>query len=174
MFRKKNFVLGYLFGCFLFSLTSEQSLNLAKMEKPDLRLLKDQIVSLNLSDEKNIFANTSEPSILDVEEISYKKDNLNPISIKTKTREGKSSIFVESFQAIRSFPARPKLNYYDQVENRMVKPSVMVKAHLTCMKQVAKLPREIIKKDKTVKFDKRYSGLFKENYEVFNYNLYLE
>jgi len=50
MFRKKNFVLGYLFGCFLFSLTSKQSLNLAKMEKPDLRLLKDQIVFLNLSD----------------------------------------------------------------------------------------------------------------------------
>ena len=50
----------------------------------------------------------------------------------------------------------------------------MLKAHLTCMKQITKLPREIIKKDKTVKFDKRYSGLFKENYEVFGYNLYLE
>ena len=98
MFRKKIFVLGYLLGCFLFSLTFEQSLNLAKMEKPDLRLIKDQIVFLNLSDEKNIFANTSEPSILDVEEISYKKNNLDPISIKTKTREGKNSIFVEAFQ----------------------------------------------------------------------------
>jgi len=163
-----------LFVCFLFSLTSEQSLNLAKMEKSDLRLLKDQIVLLNLRDEKNIFANTSEPSILYVEENSYKKDNLNPISIKTKTREEKNSIFVEGFQAIRSFPARPKLNYYDKVENRMVKPSVMLKAQLTCMKQLAKLPREIIKKDKIVKFDKRYSGLFKENYEVFGYNLYLE
>ena len=64
---------------------------------------------------------------------------------------GTKSIFVEAFQALRTFPARPKLNYYDQVE---------------------KFPREIIKKDKTVKFDKKYSGLFKKNYEVFDYILY--
>jgi hypothetical protein len=48
---------------------------------------------------------------------------------------------------------------------------------LTCIKQVQNLPREIDKKDKKVKFDKKYSGLFKknQNYEkVFGYNLYLE
>jgi hypothetical protein len=46
---------------------------------------------------------------------------------------------------------------------------------LTCIKQVQNLPRQIIKKDKRVKFDKNYSGLFKKNYEnVFGYNLYLE
>jgi len=52
----------------------------------------------------------------------------------------------------------------------------MVKAHLTCMKEVEKLPRQIIKKDKTVKFDKRFRDLFKKdnNYEIFGYNLYLE
>jgi hypothetical protein len=68
----RNFVLGYLFGCFLFSLTSVQSLNLAKMEKPDLRLLKNEIVVLNLSANKNIFANTYESSIYDVEEVASK------------------------------------------------------------------------------------------------------
>ena len=52
----------------------------------------------------------------------------------------------------------------------MVKPSVMLQAHLTCIKQVAKLPRKILKIDRKVKFDKNYSGLFKENYEVFGYN----
>ena len=36
------------------------------------------------------------------------------------------------------------------------------------------MPREIIKKDKKIKFDRDYSGLFKENYEAFGYNLYLE
>jgi hypothetical protein len=51
----------------------------------------------------------------------------------------------------------------------------MLQAHLTCMKQIQNLPRQIIKKDKRVKFDKNYSGLFKKNYEnVFGYNLYLE
>ena len=50
----------------------------------------------------------------------------------------------------------------------------MLQAHLTCIKQVAKLPRKILKIDRKVKFDKNYSGLFKENYEVFGYNLYLE
>ena len=43
---KKNFILGYFFGLFLFFLTSEQNLNLAKMEKFDLRLLKNEIVVL--------------------------------------------------------------------------------------------------------------------------------
>jgi hypothetical protein len=46
---KKNFILGYSFGLFLFFLTSKQNLNLAKMEKIDLRLLKNEIVFLNLN-----------------------------------------------------------------------------------------------------------------------------
>jgi CMP-N-acetylneuraminic acid synthetase len=50
----------------------------------------------------------------------------------------------------------------------------MLQAHLICIKYVDNLPREIIKRDKTVKFDNKYSGLFKKNYEVFGYNLYLE
>lgn len=46
---------------------------------------------------------------------------------------------------------------------------------MKCKQQVENLPRQIIKKDKKIKFGKRYSGLFKENYEkVFDYNLYLE
>ena len=132
---------------------------------------------MNLSANKNIFANTYESSIYDVEEVASKKENSTPIpiNIKTKTKKGKNSIFVEAFQAIRTFPARPNLNYYDPVEKRIIKPSVMLQAHLTCIKQVENLPRQIIKKDKSVKFDKNYSGLFKKNYEdVFGYNLYLE
>lgn len=175
---KKNFILGYFFGCFLFFLTFEPNLNLAEMEKFDLRLLKNEIVLLNLSANKNIFANTSESSIYDVAEVSVKKEKSIPISIdiKTKTKKGKNSIFVQAFQEIITFPARPNLNYYDRVEKQFVKQSVMLKAHLTCIKQVQNLPREINKKDRKVKFDKKYSGLFKkdENYEkVFGYNLYL-
>jgi hypothetical protein len=162
---KKYFILGYFFGCFLFFLTSEQNLNLAKVEKFDLRLLKNEIVALNLSANKNIFANTYESSIYDVAEVAVKKEKSIPISIdiKTKTKQGKNSIFVEAFQVIRTFPTRPNLNYYDPVENQFVKQSVMLKAHLTCIKQVQNLPREIDKKDKKVKFDKKYSGLFKKN-----------
>ena len=48
---------------------------------------------------------------------------------------------------------------------------------MTCLKQINNLPRQIDKKDRTVKFDNKYSGLFKKdkNYQkVFGYNLYLE
>ena len=162
----KNFVLGYFYGCFIFLLMSESSLNLPKMEEPDLRLLKNEIIILNLSENKNIFSDTYESSIYDLEEVASKKGNSIPIpiNIETKTREGKNSIFVDGFQAIRTFPDRPKLNCYDKVKNRIVTPSVMLQAHLTCMKQVANLPREILKIDRNVKFDKNSSGLFKENY----------
>lgn len=83
---KKNFILGYFFGWFLFLLTSEQNLNLAKIEKFDLRLLKNEIVVLNLSAKKNIFANTYQSSIYDVAEVAVKKENsiLIPTNIKTK------------------------------------------------------------------------------------------
>jgi hypothetical protein len=177
---KKNFILGYFFGCFLFFLTSEQNLNLAKMEKFDLRLLKNEIVVLNLSANNNIFANTYQSSIYDVAEVAVKKENSISIPIDIKTKKavgGGNSIFVEAFQAIRRFPTRPNFNYFDPVENQFVKQSVMLQAHLTCMKQIVNLPRQIDKKDKTVKFDKKYSGLFRknENYEkVFGYKLYLE
>lgn len=46
----------------------------------------------------------------------------------------------------------------------------MLQAYLTCVKQINK-------KDKMVKFDKKYSDLFKKNKnqeKVFSYNLYLE
>ena len=177
---KKNFILGYFFGLFLFFLTSEQNLNLAKMEKIDLRLLKNEIVVLNLSANKNIFANTYQSSIYDVAEVAVKKENSISIPIDIKTKKpvgGGNSIFVEAFQAIRSFPTRPNFNYYDSVENQFVKKSVMLQAHLTCVKQINNLPRQIDKKDKTVKFDKKYSGLFRKNKnykKVFVYNLYLE
>jgi len=51
----------------------------------------------------------------------------------------------------------------------------MLEAHLTCIKEFYKVPREILKEDKSVKFDKNYNGLFIKNYEnVFGYNIYLE
>ena len=114
-------------------------------------------------------------SIKEVNVISSNKDD--SLDIKSKTQSGKSSIFVKGYLAIRTFPARPNLNYYDRVENQFVKPSVMLEAHLTCMKQLTNLPRQIDKKDKKVKFDKTYFGLFRKdgNYEkVFGYNVYLE
>ena len=83
---KKNFILGYFFGLFLFFLTSEQNLNLVEMEKIDLRLLKNEIVVLNLSANKTIFANTYQSSIYDVAEIAIKKENSIsiPLDIQTK------------------------------------------------------------------------------------------
>lgn len=136
------------------------------MEKIDLRLLKNEIVVLNLSATKNIFANTYQSLIYDIVEVAVKKENSIsiPLDIQTKkTVGGGNSIFVEAFQAIRAFPSRPNFNYYDPVENQFVKKSVMLQAHLTCVKQINNLPRQIDKKDKTVKFDNKYSGLFRKN-----------
>jgi len=51
----------------------------------------------------------------------------------------------------------------------------MLEAHFTCLKEFYKVPRQILKEDKSVKFDKNYSGLFIKNYEdFFGYNIYLE
>ena len=52
----------------------------------------------------------------------------------------------------------------------------MLQEPVTCFKDINNLPRQIDKKDKRVKFDNKYNGLFrKKNYEkVFAYNLYLE
>ena len=48
----------------------------------DLRLLKNKIVVLNLSANKNISANTYQSSIYDLAEVAVQKEN--PIDIKTK------------------------------------------------------------------------------------------
>jgi len=50
----------------------------------------------------------------------------------------------------------------------------MLKGHLICLKKFDKLPCEVVKNDKIVKFDKKYSGLFEKNYKIFGYNLYIE
>ena len=68
-------------------MTSEQNLNLAKTEKIDLRLLKNEIVVLNLSANKNIFANTYQSSIYEVAEVAVKKENSISIPIDVKTKK---------------------------------------------------------------------------------------
>jgi hypothetical protein len=80
-------------------------LNLTEVEKTDFILIKNEIRVLNLNANKKIFVETSEPFIFDVKEIVSKQVNstLVLIDIKTKTREGKSSVFVEGFQAIKIF-----------------------------------------------------------------------
>lgn len=95
----------------------------------------------------NKIAKTYTSSIYNVEEVASKKENSTPIpiNIKTKTKKGKDSIFVEGFQAIRTFSAHSNLNYYDAIEKRLIKPSVMLQAHSTCIKQVDNLPQQIIK-----------------------------
>lgn len=114
----------------------------------------------------------------EVELVSLKTNNLSSeddnLGVKTRNRLGNPSIFVKAFQAIRAYPARPNFNYYDQIEKRVIKPQVMLNAHLRCSNEVDKLPREITQKDKTIKFDKSYPDFFKKNHEVFGYNLYLE
>jgi hypothetical protein len=40
---RKNFILSYFFGCFLFFLTSEQSFNFRQIESTDLMLMKTEI-----------------------------------------------------------------------------------------------------------------------------------
>ena len=174
---KKNFILGYFFGLFLFFITPEQNSNRTKIEEINLRSLKNEIVVFNTN--KNIFINSSKSSIYDVVEVVNKKEspNLNLTDIQTKETGGReNSIFVESLRQDRIFPTRPNFNHYDPVENQFVDKSVMSKAHLTCVERVDNLPRHISKKDRNVKFDKKYNGLFKKdkNYKkVFSYNLYL-
>ena len=58
------------------------------MEKIDLRLLKNEIVVLNLSANKNIFANTYQSSIYDVGQVVVKKSNSISIPIDIKTKIG--------------------------------------------------------------------------------------
>lgn len=53
MMKCINFILGYFFGCFLFFFPFEPTSNWAKIEKSDLRLLKNQIVALNFSANNN-------------------------------------------------------------------------------------------------------------------------
>jgi len=117
-------------------------------------------------------------AIEEVKEISSNKDENFELKKKAKTniktRLGTDSIFVEGWSQIRTFPARPRLNYYDSVEQRIVRPRLLFQAHLTCNSEQNKLPRKITKQDKTVKFKKNFRKIFNENYEVFGYNLYLE
>lgn len=82
---------------------------------------------------------SSDSNIKEIKLVSFKKDEDS--EIKMKTRSGENLIFVAGFQEIRTFPARPNLNYYDNVEKRIVKPSVMLRAHLKCIRQVDNLPR---------------------------------
>merc|ERR1711935_32513 len=99
------------------------------------------------------------------------------MDIKTKKTNGENSIYVEALQQSQTFRTRPNFNHYDSIKNQFVKEQIMLKAYSTCSKQVGNLPRQITKKDKSIKFDKKYNGLFKKdkNYEkVFCYNLYLE
>lgn len=112
------------------------------------------------------------------------------IATKTKTDEhydqlkkkyGKTSIFVQALQCQSSI-RNPKsyrknlsgFNFFDSTEKKTVKPSIMLNAHFNCAEEFEKLPREIVKNDRTIKFDKKYSGIFKNNYQVFGYNLYIE
>lgn len=183
---KKRFILGYLFGLLLFFSPSDYKLNLLDIEKTDLKLLKNEIIVLNAN--KNVFAKIYESSVFDVVEVrvtekeesslSLSPTTKKPLDIKTKKMDGGSSIFVEAFKTMRLFPARPSFNYYDPVQNQFVKKSVMLKAHITCLKEVDKLPRKIDKKDRNVKFNnKKYRNLLRKekNYaKVFGYNLYLE
>lgn len=119
------------------------------------------------------------PSELQITQLTQLKND-DDSNIKTKTRAGKNSIFVEAFQIIRQYPRRPNfnnypINNYDAVEKRFVNPLVMLQAHLTCNEENDNLPRKIVEKDRRVQFTKIYKRLFKENYaEVFNLNLYLE
>lgn len=66
-----------------------------------------------LSDPEEIVVEMYKSSICDVEEEE------NPIStptdIKTKTKKGRNSIFVEAFQTIQMFPSRGRLNGYDPI-----------------------------------------------------------
>jgi hypothetical protein len=145
------------------------------MEKSDLKLLKNEIIVLN----KTIAATSSPSSIYDVSEVSVKtKDKTTELlSLQTKPTRGGNSIYVEAFQVIRTYPTRAKFNCFDAIENQLIKPAVMLKAHLVCMKEINNLPREISRKDKKIKFDKKYGSLFKKdkNYEkVFQYNLFIE
>lgn len=99
MLKKNLFIVfcsSYLFGCFLFSSMDVKSLSTINRYKIEVKLLKNEVGLLNLSD-PIILPNTYESSIYDVKEVSSKKDDPAPIDIKTKTTSGKNSIFVKGF-----------------------------------------------------------------------------
>lgn len=121
---------------------------------PTIQILEDQIQSLH--NKIDSFQ----------QKVSKKDDTVDQMFIATKTIQGKDSIFVEF--------AHSKLNCYDKITNQLIKTEIMVEAHSTCMQKIAELPRRIVKKDKNIKFGKNYKNLFKENYQIFGYNLYLE
>ena len=171
---KEKFILGYYFGILLFFITSQQNGGLVKIEEIDVRLLKNEILIM-----PNVDKNSYEPSIYDVVEVTNGKKSLSTdlMDIKTKKTNGENSIYVEALQQSQTFRTRPNFNHYDSIKNQFVKEQIMLKAYLTCSKQIGNLSRQINKKDKSIKFDKKYNGLFKKdkNYEkVFSYNLYLE
>jgi hypothetical protein len=90
--------------------------------------------------------------------------NISKNNKEFKTQYGKNSIFVQALQS-RPYIQNRNLsgfNFFDLTEKRTSKTSVMLKRHLTCSKEFDKLPREIVKTDKIVKFDKKYSSLFKK------------
>ena len=182
MFRKNLNILLIsccFFGCSLFLRTSSQSLSSPEPQKADLLSLKNQIVLLNKNSLQNIIqssSNITQSSIFDVAEVSVSKknNNVDQTFFETKTIQGKNSIVVEAYLAMQGFPDHPKLNFYDEITNQVIRPKVMLQAHGTCLQKNAELPRSIVKKDKKIKFGKNYKNLFKKNYEIFGYNLYLE
>ena len=105
------------------------------------------------------------------------------------TQGRRSSIFVEGLQSMnfsmnqRKISGRPtnlknlhfSFNLIDSATNRKIRYSTMLQAHVSCLRDFYQLPREIVKEDRTVKFDSRYQDLFNQQYEkVFGYNIYIE
>lgn len=84
---------------------------------------QDELELLEKSDQF-ILPRITNYSIEEIKVILSKKDD--NLDIKTKTKLSINSIFVEAFQVLRTFPARPNFNYYDRVENRIIKPSLML------------------------------------------------
>lgn len=129
-------------------------------------------MSINLSSNDNIFVNASTSSIDDIIEVAV--DSIPTLlKIKTKTKNGQNSIFVEAFQAARTFSARPNFNYYDQVEKRIVKPSIILQAHLTCSQEVQNILYQIIKENRNIKFEKIIAVCLRRIIKKFSVIIYI-
>lgn len=178
MVKYKSFLCGLILTVILF--VCNQDVNFKKIQRNDLLYIQNnnRIFNLSLSSLANEIYKSSISNVKLISSSKIENSRIAPFEIKTKTREGTYSIFTDALLTVQNYRGRhPQFNYYDASKNQYVRQSIMLGAHLKCMRNVEKLPRQIQKKDKEVKFGKRYSAIFKHNQtydKVFGYNLFLD
>jgi len=134
MNKSYKFSLGIIFLIFLFIESSE-------LKKIDYSLATNTI-DLNNSNNNILLEKYLINELADINEISHvsvsskneENSEIEKFKIKTKTRLGKNSIYVEALQSIsyskkiNSFPNFSFLNLKDPISGPMIRPTLMLEA----------------------------------------------